>query len=109
MNPDPTSLDRLHDIVAPPAAPWWPPAPAWYWVLAFVLVLVVALVLDRLLRWQRNRYRREALAELFQQEVALYNPVRRAAALEGLAALLKRTALTAFPRNQVATLTGPAW
>ena len=24
------SLDRLHDIVTPAPAPWWPPAPAWF-------------------------------------------------------------------------------
>ncbi|MGA7391723.1 MAG: DUF4381 domain-containing protein [Terrimicrobiaceae bacterium] len=36
-------------------------------------------------------------------------PARRADALSAMAELLKRAALTAFPRDQVATLTGPAW
>ncbi len=109
MNPDPTSLDRLHDIVAPSPVPWWPPAAAWYWVLGFLLGGVVALLLRALVRWQRNRYRREALAELARQEPALREPPTRAAALGALAELLKRAALTAFPREQVASLAGPEW
>ena len=109
MNPDSTSLDRLHDIVAPPPAPWWPPAAAWYWVLGFLLGAVLVLLLLALVRWQHNRYRREALAELARQEPALREPATRAAVLGALAELLKRAALTAFPREQVANLTGPAW
>ena len=62
MSPDPTSLDRLHDIVAPPPVPAWPPAVGWYWVIATGAVAAVYLVLLALSRWQKNRYRREALA-----------------------------------------------
>jgi hypothetical protein len=109
VNPDPTSLERLHDIVAPPPAPWWPPAPAWYWVLGFFFGGVLVLLILALVRWQRNRYRREALAELARLEPALGEPATRAAALGALAELLKRAALTAFPREQVANLTGPDW
>jgi hypothetical protein len=109
VNLDPTGLDRLHDIVAPPPVPWWPPAPAWYWVMGFLLGGVLVLLLLALVRWQRDRYRREALAELVRQEPALLEPATRAAALGALAELLKRAALTAFPRGQVADLTGPAW
>lgn len=109
MNPDPTSLDRLHDIVVPPPVPWWPLAPAWYWVLGYALFFAAALAFRSLIRWQRNRYRREALAELSREEVGLFNPGKRAAALAALAELLKRTALSAWPRIEVAALTGPAW
>src|SRR6187549_271512 len=101
MNPDPTSLDRLHDIVAPPPVPWWPPAPGWYWILGFVLVLLLVLVLRGILRWQHNRYRREALAELDRQEAALAAPEQRAVALASIAGLLKRAALSAWPRTEV--------
>jgi hypothetical protein len=109
MTPDPTSLDRLHDIIAPAPVPWWPPAPAWYLVLGLLLSGVLVLAVRALVRWQRNRYRREALAELVRQEPALREPATRPAALRALAELLKRAALTAFPREQVAGLTGPVW
>ena len=109
MNPDPASLDRLHDIVAPPPVPWWPPAPGWYGVLGLVVILLLVLVLRSFMHWQRNRYRREALAELSRQELQLVDPLRRSAALAALAELLKRTAITAFSRTRVAALTGPEW
>jgi len=109
VNPDPTGLDRLHDIVMPPPGPWWPPAAGWYWVLGFLFGAVLVLLVLAWLRRQRNRYRREALAELARQEAALREPAARTAALAALAELLKRAALTAFPREQVAHLTGPAW
>jgi hypothetical protein len=109
MTNDPTSLDRLHDIVAPGPTPWWPLAPAWYWVLGLLLFLGALYALQALQRWQRNRYRREALAELSRLEPALLDASRRAQALTSLAELLKRAALSAWPRREVASLTGSAW
>lgn len=109
MNTDATSLDRLHDIIMPAPAPWWPPAPGWYWVLGLMIVMLLAALITGLIRWQHNRYRREALAELARHEMALQNAELRSPALLSLAELLKRTAVTAFPREDVATLTGPKW
>jgi hypothetical protein len=109
MNTDATSLDRLHDILVPNQVPWWPPAPGWYWVMALVIVILLTVMIKGLIRWQHNRYRREALAEVTRQEMMLKNPDLRNRALLGLSELLKRTAMTAFGREQVATLTGPKW
>lgn len=109
MNPDPTSLDRLHDLVVPPPVPWWPLAPGWNWVLGFLLLAAIALGLQAFIDWQRNRYRREALAELARQEAVLADPARRLVAVAAIAELVKRVALTAWPRERVAGLTGPAW
>lgn len=111
MNPDPTSLDRLRDIVAPPAAPWWPPAPGWYVVLGGALVVLLALAFRGFIRWQQACYRREALARLakLQETLPLRSPEARAAALRDMAVLLKRAALTAYPRPSIAPLTGPRW
>ena len=109
MNTDATSLDRLHDIIVPAPAPWWPPAPGWYWVLGLMVVMLLAALIAGLIRRQHNRYRREALAELARHEMALQNTELRSPALLSLAELLKRTAVTAFPREDVATLTGLKW
>ena len=50
-------------------------------------------------RWQANAYRREALRELGEIETAP----------ERLPELLKRVALVAYPRAEVAELSGDAW
>jgi Domain of unknown function (DUF4381) len=99
MNPDPTNLDRLHDVIVPPPVPWWPPAPGWV-VVGFLLALVLVYWLIRGVRhWQSNSYRREALELL---ETAHSSGAE-------LATLIKRVALSVYPRARVASLTGEKW
>lgn len=99
MNEDATSLSHLHDVIVPPEISWWPPAPGWLWMLVALAVILVLVLLRTLTALRNNRYRREALAELADCE----NDLPR------MAEILKRTALAAFPRSQVASLTGQAW
>jgi hypothetical protein len=106
---DPTSLERLHDIIVPAPVPWWPPATGWWWLVGFGFAVLSALLLRSFARWQHNRYRREALARLKELEEPLADPAQRAAAMAEISALLKRAALTAYPREEVAGLTGAAW
>ncbi|MBT8049095.1 MAG: DUF4381 domain-containing protein [Xanthomonadales bacterium] len=104
MNGDGGSLQNLNDIVLPEAVPWWPPAPGWY-VLAALLVLCFGYILVRRLRTRRrNRYRKLALLEL-----AAIRQQGSAEALQSLPGLLKRTALSVWPREQVASLSGLEW
>jgi len=98
MNTPATSLDRLHDLVLPPAVPWWPPAPGWYVVLALALVTVAWMALRAWKRWQANAYRRQATRELASLESSA-----------AIAELLRRTALAIAPRPEIADKTGPAW
>lgn len=98
MTSDPASLQNLHDIVIPPPIPFWPPAPGWYLVAALLLGGIAWLVVRLVGRHRRNAYRRAALAEL-----------AGASTLTQLVEILKRTALAAYPRRQVAGLTGEAW
>ena len=95
---DPASLDRLHDIVLPASVAWWPPAPGWY--LAFALLLTGMIWLCRLQwrRWRANAYRRAAIRAL-----------ARCDTLAAVAELLRRTALAAWPREQIVPLSGAAW
>jgi hypothetical protein len=105
--PDPASLSNLQDIVVPEPVSLWPLAPGWY-VLAWLLLIALAFwAWSCLRRWHQNRYRRTALAELDQLEAALQDPSRRASALSELPALVKRVALAAWPRETVASLSGP--
>ncbi|MCC6491571.1 MAG: DUF4381 domain-containing protein [Pirellulales bacterium] len=109
MTPDPASLDRLHDIVSPPPAPWWPPAPGWWIVAAVAIYLAILGAVRWLHAWQQNRYRRDALRELHAIRRSAVDPPGQTVAVRQLAELLKRTALSAWPRQRVASLTGLPW
>ena len=93
----------------PEPVTWTPQTAGWY-LLAFVLVVsLVALGIHLYRRRRANSYRREALAELDGIETALDNPESRSGALGQLVVLVKRTALMALPRSEIASLTGNAW
>ena len=74
-----------------------------------VAAVVLALLVRQVMRYRANRYRREALIELQALERDLRDPATRRHAVQALAALLKRTALAAWPRADVAPLSGAAW
>ena len=100
---DNASLQNLNDIVMPAPAPWWPLAPAWY-VLAVVAAVALLWLAFRSWRcWQTDRYRRQALAELSAMRPGVPDT------LQALPALLKRTALSAWPRETVAAMNGEDW
>lgn len=101
---DPASLQNLHDLATPPPVPWWPPAPGWYLLMGLAAVALAFLVFRALRRYRRNRYRRDALRELETLRAAGAN-----ASPAALPALLKRTALSAWPRDAVAALSGREW
>jgi hypothetical protein len=93
-----TALEKLADIAVPAPVSWVPQT--WGW--AVLAAVALAACIWGFVRWRRrrkaNRYRLDALAELTKlQDVA------------GIPALLKRTTLAAWPREQVAALTGAQW
>lgn len=95
---DESSLNNLRDIVEPAPVSWWPLAVGWY-VLLGACVLWGLVLLGRFLRqWWRNAYRRAALKELAVARSDLE-----------IAAVLKRTACVAYPREEVAALSGARW
>lgn len=93
------SLSNLVDIVLPAPTPWWPPAPGWIWASILLCALATAWGVVTWLRWHRNAYRREAVAELGAEDLT-------AAQLFGI---LKRVALVSFGRPEVARLSGLDW
>lgn len=103
------ALRGLADIVAAPAVSMRPQT--WTWaILAAIIAVLIALALWS---WARrraaNRYRVQALAALKSLRADLSTATARSAALSQTAVLLKRTALAAYPRSDVASLSGDRW
>lgn len=101
---DTASLQNLHDIVTPGPVTWWPPAPGWYVVIAIAAAAVMVLLWKGWRHWRRNRYRGEALREL-----ARLRRTGTGGDLREAPVLLKRAALSAWPRQSVAGLVGADW
>ena len=104
--PDP--LHELRDVYMPDPISWWPPAFGW-WMIFFALVILVSLILWVKAHRQRTRPRRLALAQLEQvkQQYAVHADDQWA--LIEVSGLLRRYALTMFPRSHVAGLSGQSW
>jgi hypothetical protein len=101
-------LAGLVDIPLPAEVTLWPQTWPSRILLTVVVIGLICAALWAVRRWRNNRYRREALSELKRIEAgaAASTPAELSAAL---ASLVRRTAVAAFPREQVASLTGAAW
>lgn len=108
-SPNPTSLQNLNDIVLPEAAGWWPLAPGWYVLFGLLLVILAWFAYTSVRRWINNRYRRVALQQLQLLTEDIRNTDNRDTGLRQIPVLLKRTALSVYPRSQLASLTGGNW
>jgi len=110
VNPESSNLlQQLRDIHSAPAAPWWPPAPGWWVLAALLLALLAWLALRLLAAWRVRRRRRQWLQALDQ---ALRGVDRGSQPREFLAILnraFKRVALSAFPGEHCAGLQGREW
>lgn len=98
-------IHGIDEIVPPDPVSWWPSAPGWKFLGALLLLWAGVRTVRMIRRWWRNRYRREALRHLSRLE-------REKGWREVVAALpyyLKAVALHAYPRVEVASLSGEAW
>ncbi len=97
----------LHDIHLPePISFFWPLAPGWWLLLAFVLFLILVSIWIRRFR-KRNAAKRFALRNLNKIEKAFSNNPKKL--VQEVSTLLRRFYITKYPRNDVASLTGDAW
>ena len=95
----PELLDQLAGIPEPPPVSWWPQTEAWGWVALAVALGLAVLAWRLAARRRASAYRRAALREL----------ARRSDSPAAVAAIVRRTALAAYPRRDVAGLTGDDW
>ncbi len=103
----PQLLDLLHDIVRPDPVAWTPQTIGWAIVGVWLLVVILLSSWNRIQKWHRNRYRRDALAML--KEIGAHADASSSAVAGQVALLIKRTALVAYPRAEVASLYGSEW
>ncbi len=105
----PSALKSLQELPLPEPVSWAPQTIGWVVVAAVLLAAAVWAAWSVWRRHKRERYRRAALTELADIEVALGDENRRVAALAAIPPLIKRTSLAAAPRERVAALTGEEW
>jgi len=92
-------LDTLEPVPEPPPISMLPQTAGWIWLSLALLALAIWLVRRQVLRHRANAYRRVALARL---ERAKGDPT-------AIALIIRRTALSAYPRRLVAGLHGVDW
>ena len=102
-------LANLRDIHLPTMPGFWPPAIGW-WLLVIATIITVSLIIFRIYKyWKDNRYRREAIREINQLLIEYNRGWSTSQYIVDLQYLLKRVALTCYPRTDVAHLTGESW
>ncbi|MDH7787235.1 hypothetical protein QBD01_003262 [Ochrobactrum sp. 19YEA23] len=101
-----TALRSLHDIAIPPPVSWMPQTWGWGLLAALLLLGIAVLIVRWAIRYRRNAYRREALRVL--EAISNNAPMTQSSGTK-IAELIKRTALSAWPRIDVATLSGRQW
>ncbi|MFA3917009.1 DUF4381 domain-containing protein [Ruegeria hyattellae] len=92
-------IDLLEEVPEPRAIPLTPQTPGW-----IVMGVVAAALLFLLLHWMLRRHRAEAYRRAALRELAQAGDDPGA-----VATILRRTALVAFPRAEVASLAGSDW
>lgn len=97
-------LDNIAENKMPSAISWLPQTLGWKVLVAFLLILLLRKAYQSYKSYQKNAYRREALAWLSQCKIAHDIDMYK-----HLPALLRKTALTAFNRSDICTLSGKDW
>ena len=107
--PDPR-LDALANIVQPEAVSFTPVTVGWKILALIVAVALAAAAWMAFRHWRRNRYRREALAELETLSAAATGSgPGKVEALRALPVLLRRVVLSVEERADVASLSCGPW
>lgn len=103
MSSDPGDLANMADLALPDPISLWPPAVG-IWILGGVAAAMLAVAGWRALRrYRADAYLRSAAAEI---DAIAGGDIEIA---EAVSSVLKRAAIVAHGRSEVASLTGPAW
>ena len=107
MTPAPDALP-LRDIHLPAAVGWWPPAPGWWGLAVLCLLLILTILIWNKVR-RRGRLKKQCLTLLRQLTERFKHKGDEQQLIADLSILLRRVAISAYPRQKVAALTGNEW
>lgn len=101
----PTQLP-LKDIHLPTTIGWWPPAIGWWLLAGLALLLLLGLFwfYKRITRKSAVKTAKKLLLALKQDQTQ--DNVQK---ISQLSMLIRRVAISQFPRSETASLTGQAW
>jgi hypothetical protein len=103
----PQLMELMQGLSEPDPVSWMPETPGWWILLAWFAAALVVCVRHIALRRRASLYRRRAEKAL--GAIAANAVADPTAAAISISTLLKHTALTAYPRVEVASLHGDAW
>lgn len=104
------ALKGFQQPSVPDSIQWLPLAPGWYLLGLIVVMLAAWKMYEALKKYQANAYRREALSRQQWLNKKLANgELSTKTYLQSLRQLIKATALRAYPRTEVAALSGSDW
>jgi len=99
---------ELKDIHLPESVSWWPPATG-YWII--ITFIIVSILLYFLVKKYRNKYkvRKIALTEFNRLKKEYTSTLNKKALVTSLSELIRRSAISTYPRSDCASLTGKDW
>jgi len=98
----------LKDIHLPDSVSWWPLATGYWLILLLIIISILSIVLIR--KYLKNqRIKKLALKEYQQIKNEYQQSQNQKQLVTSLSALLRRAAISSYPRKDCASLTGKDW
>lgn len=108
-NPSQTTAElALRDIHLPDSVSWWPPAPGWWIVAMFLLILIFVFILSKKF-YQNKELHRTVVLEIETIKTRYKNDPDQYELIQSLSVLLRRSCISFYPRHKTAGLTGDDW
>ena len=101
-----TTINTIGELIEPSPVSFSFNAPGWYLLLMLFALLLLIAGIRQIIRYRKNKYRREAIA-LLQTMAQSHSP--NAHKLFKTLEILKRVAIISYGREEQAALNGHSW
>ena len=98
----------LKDIHLPDSVSWWPPATG-YWLVLLIIITTVIVFFILKTYLKKQRVKKTALIEYQRIKNEYTKNMDKKQLVTSLSELLRRAAISSYPRAECASLTGKKW